>query len=44
MQSLAMASTVMLFLQATIIAILEKQSTTTKKQSFPYLVDGRHNM
>ena len=39
-----MASAVMLFLQATIITILEKQSTTTKTQSFPHLVDGRPDM
>jgi hypothetical protein len=34
----------MLFLQAAIIAILEKKSTTTKTQSFPYLGDERHDM
>ena len=43
-KSLAVAYAVMLFLQATIIAILEKRSTTTKTQSFPYLVDGRPDM
>jgi hypothetical protein len=41
---LAVASTVMLFLQAAIITILEKRSTTTKTQSFPRLVDGRPDM
>jgi hypothetical protein len=41
---LAVASVVILFLQATIIAILEKRSTTTKTQSFPHLVDGRPDM
>jgi hypothetical protein len=41
---LAVDSTVMLFLQETIIAILEKRSTTTKTQSFSCLVDGRPNM
>ena len=43
-KSLAMASAVMFFFQAAIIAILEKRSTTTKTQSFPLLVDGRPNM
>jgi hypothetical protein len=43
-KSLAVASAVMFFLQATIIAILEKQLTTTKTQSFPLLVDGRTDM
>jgi hypothetical protein len=41
---LAMASIMMFFFQATRIAILENQSTTTKKQSFPYLVDRRLDM
>jgi hypothetical protein len=41
---LEVASAVMLFLQATKIAILEKWSTTTKTQSFPHLVDGRPDM
>jgi hypothetical protein len=41
---LAVASLVMLFLQATGIAILEKRSKTTKTQSFPHLVDGRPDM
>jgi hypothetical protein len=41
---LAMASVVMLFLQAIRIAILEKRSTTTKTQSFPRLVDARPDM
>jgi hypothetical protein len=35
---------VMLFLQATRIAILEKRSTNTKMKSFPLLVDGRPDM
>jgi hypothetical protein len=43
-KSLAVASAMMLFLQATGIAILEKRSTTTKTQSFHHLVDGRPNM
>jgi hypothetical protein len=43
-KSLVVASTVMLFLQATIITILENRSTTTKTQSFPCLVEGRPNM
>jgi hypothetical protein len=43
-KSLAVASVVMLFLQATRIAILEKRSTTTKTQSFPRLLDGRPDM
>jgi hypothetical protein len=41
---LAVASAMMLFLQATRITILEKWSTTTKTQSFPHLVDGRPDM
>jgi hypothetical protein len=43
-KSLAVASVVMFFLQATRITILEKRSTTTKTQSFPHLVDGRPDM
>jgi hypothetical protein len=43
-KSLEVASIVVLFLQETINTILEKQSTTTKTQSFPRLVDGRPNM
>jgi hypothetical protein len=43
-KSLAVASTMMLFLQATRITILEKWSTTTKTKSFPHLVDGRPDM
>jgi hypothetical protein len=43
-KSLAVAFVVMFFLQATIIVILEKRSTTTKTQSFPHLVDRRHDM
>jgi hypothetical protein len=41
---LAVASTVILFLQATRIAILEKKSTSTKTHSFPHLVDARPDM
>jgi hypothetical protein len=41
---LAVASTVMFFLQATRIAILENRSTTTKTYSFPFLVEGRPDM
>jgi hypothetical protein len=43
-KSLVVAYVVMLFLQATRIAILEKWSTTKKTQSFPLLVDGRPDM
>jgi hypothetical protein len=43
-KSLAVASTVILFFQATRISILEKRSKTTKTQSFPSLVDGRLDM
>ena len=43
-KSLAVASDVIFFLQETIIAILEKRSTTTKTYSFPCLVDGRPDM
>jgi hypothetical protein len=43
-KSFSLTSVVMLFLQATKIAILEKRSTTTKTQSFPHLVDGRPDM
>jgi hypothetical protein len=41
---LAVASIVMLFLQVARIAILEKRSTTTKKQSLPHVVDERPDM
>ena len=41
---LAVASAVMLFLQAITITILEKRSKTKKTQSFPCLVDGRPDM
>jgi hypothetical protein len=41
---LVVAFAVMFFLQATRIVILEKQSTITKTQSFPLLVDGNPNM
>jgi hypothetical protein len=41
---LAVASAVILFLQATRIAILRNRSTTTKTQSFPLLVDERPDM
>ena len=40
-KSLAMDSAVIFFLQAAIMAIFENLSTTTKTQSFPYLVEGR---
>jgi hypothetical protein len=40
----AMASVVMLFFQATIITILENQSTTTKTESLPCLVEGMPDM
>jgi hypothetical protein len=43
-KSLVVAYVVMFFLQAARIAILEKQSTTTKTQSFPLLVDERPDM
>jgi hypothetical protein len=41
---LEVAFVVMFFLQAVIIAILEKRSTTTKTQPLPLLVDGRPDM
>jgi hypothetical protein len=43
-KSLVVASVMMFFLQEARITILEKQSTTTKTQSFPLLVDGRPDM
>jgi hypothetical protein len=43
-KSLAVASAMMLFLQAAMITILEKRSTTTKTYSFPLLVDRRTEM
>ena len=43
-KSLAVASIVIFFLNATIMAILENLSKTTKKQSFPCLVEGRPDM
>ena len=42
--SLAVASAVILFLKAVIMAIFENLSTTMKKQSFPCLVEGSSNM
>jgi hypothetical protein len=41
---LVVAYVVMFFFQVARITILEKQSTTTKTQSFPLLVDGRPDM
>ena len=41
---LAVDSTVILFLQATIMAMFENLLTTTKTQSFPCLVEGRSDM
>ena len=43
-KSLAVASAVIFFLQATIMAIFENLSTTTNTQSFPCLVERRPNM
>ena len=43
-KSLAVASAVIFFLQAAIMAIFENLSTTMKTQSFPYLVEGRPDM
>ena len=43
-KSLVMAFAMILFLQATIMAIFENLSTTTKTQSFPCLVEGRFDM
>ena len=43
-KSLAVASAVIFFLQSTIMAIFENLSTTTKTQSFPFLVEGRPDM
>jgi hypothetical protein len=43
-KSLVVTSALMLFLQAAIITIFEKRSTTTKTQSFPHLVDRRLNI
>ena len=43
-KSLAVASIVIFFLQAAIIAIFENLSKTTKTQSFPCLVEGRPDM
>ena len=43
-KSFVVAFAVILFLQATIMAIFENLSTTTKTQSFPCLVEGRPNM
>ena len=41
---LAVASTVIFFVHATIMAIFENLSTTTKTQLFPCLVEGRPDM
>ena len=43
-KSLAVASAVIFFLQAAIMAIFENLSMTTKTQSFPCLVEGRPDM
>jgi len=43
-KSLAVDFVVILFLQATIMAIFENLSTTIKTQSLPCLVEGRSNM
>jgi hypothetical protein len=43
-KSLAVASALIFFLQAAIMAIFENLSTTTKTQSIPFLVEGRPNM
>ena len=43
-KSLAVASAVIFFLQVAIMAIFENLSTTTKTQSFPFLVEGRPDM
>ena len=43
-KSLAVAYAVIFFLQATIMAIFENLSTTTKTHSFPCLVEGRLGM
>jgi hypothetical protein len=43
-KSLAMASAMILFLQAIIMDIFKNLSTTTKTQSFPCLVEGRLHM
>ena len=41
---LAVASAVIFFLQAAIMAIFENLLMTMKTQSFPYLVEGRTDM
>jgi len=43
-KSLAVASIVIFFLQATIMAIFKNLSTTTKTRSFPCLLEGRPDM
>ena len=43
-KSLEVAYVVIFFLQATIMAIFENLSTTTKTQSFPCLFEGRPDM
>ena len=43
-KSLAVASAVIFFLQASIMPIFENLSTTTKTQLFPCLVEGRSDM
>ena len=43
-KSLVVASAVIFFLQATIMAMFENLSTTMKTQSFPCLLEGRSDM
>ena len=43
-KSLVVASAVIFFMQAAIMAISENLSTTMKTQSFPCLVEGRSDM
>ena len=43
-KSLTVASVVIFFLQAAIMAIFKNLLTTTKTQSFPCLVEGRPDM
>ena len=43
-KSITVASAVIFFLQAAIMAIFENLSTTRKTQSFPCLVEGRLDM
>ena len=43
-KSLVVVYAVIFFLQAAMMAIFENLSTTTKTQSFPFLVEGRPDM